>query len=90
MKRREFLSHAGSAAMVTALSPGLLSSCAAREKSPAAPGREGTAGLDLTRPLSEIERDIVRAVYREEGMNQTRTAERLNISRSTVWRILKD
>ena len=62
----------------------------AGEKRPAAPGREGTAGLDLTRPLSEIERDIVRAVYREEGMNQTRTAERLGISRSTVWRILKD
>ena len=47
-------------------------------------------GLDLHRPLSEIERELVRAVYLEEGMNQTRTAERLGISRSTVWRMLRE
>ena len=53
------------------------------------PRAEGNR-LDLTRPLAEIEREIVRAVCREENMNQTRTAERLGISRSTVWRMLKD
>ena len=47
-------------------------------------------GIDLQRPLGDIERDIVRTVFREEGMNQTRTAERLGISRSTVWRMLKE
>ena len=46
--------------------------------------------LDLHRPLSEINRDIVRRVFREEQMNQTRTAERLGISRTTVWRMLRE
>ena len=58
------------------------------EKKPEAKSRAGA--IDLTRPLGDIERDIVRTVYREEGLNQTPTAERLGISRSTVWRMLKD
>lgn len=28
-------------------------------------------------------------VYEEENMNQTHTAKRLGISRSTLWRMLK-
>ena len=60
----------------------------AAEKKPEKKETDGR--IDLTRSLGEIERDIVRAVCREEGMNQTRTAERLGISRSTVWRILRD
>ena len=60
----------------------------AAEKNPS-PRRDAPT-LDLTRSLGDIERDIVRTVYREEGMNQTRTAERLGISRSTVWRFLKE
>ena len=60
----------------------------AAEKKPEKKETDGR--IDLTRSLGEIERDIVRAVCREEGMNQTRTAERLGISRSTVWRMLRD
>ncbi|MBR6113681.1 MAG: PrpR N-terminal domain-containing protein [Oscillospiraceae bacterium] len=45
---------------------------------------------DLSGSLNDITREIVRQVYLEEGMNQTRTAERLGISRSTVWRMLKE
>ena len=60
----------------------------AAEKKPMAGA--GTQAIDLTRTLGEIEREIVRAVYREEEMNQSRTAQRLGISRSTVWRILKE
>lgn len=46
--------------------------------------------IDLSLSLNEISREIVRRVYLSEDMNQTRTAKRLGISRSTVWRMLKD
>lgn len=46
--------------------------------------------IDLSMSLDEINREIVRQVYLSENMNQTRTAERLGISRSTVWRMLKE
>ncbi len=45
--------------------------------------------IDLNRPLEEIEREIVKTVFEQENMNQSRTAKRLGISRSTVWRLLK-
>lgn len=47
------------------------------------------SNVDLDRPLDEITRDIVLRVYEAENMNQTRTAKRLGISRSTLWRMLK-
>ena len=46
-------------------------------------------GIDLNRPLAEITRDIVLRVYELEGQNQTKTAQHLDISRSTLWRMLK-
>jgi DNA-binding NtrC family response regulator len=46
--------------------------------------------LDLTGTLEEIEQKIIRRVWLEEGMNQTKTAERLGITRTTLWRKLKD
>lgn len=45
--------------------------------------------INLDRTLDEIERDIVQLVFEKEDMNQSRTAKRLGISRSTVWRMLK-
>ncbi|MEH7419111.1 PrpR N-terminal domain-containing protein [Neobacillus drentensis] len=45
---------------------------------------------DLTGTLEEIEQKIIRQVWLEEGMNQTKTAERLGINRTTLWRKLKD
>lgn len=45
--------------------------------------------IDLEQPLNEIVHDIVQRVYLSEDMNQTRTAKRLGISRSTLWRMLK-
>lgn len=50
----------------------------------------GEEPLDLRQDLDKITRDIVRRVYMEENMNQAHTAKRLNISRTTVWRLLKD
>ncbi|QQZ64235.1 winged helix-turn-helix transcriptional regulator [Paenibacillus sonchi] len=52
-----------------------------------APGREG---LNLRQPLEDIERDIIRTVLEQEGMNQSLAAKRLGINRSTLWRKLKE
>lgn len=48
------------------------------------------AQLDLTGTLEEIEHKIIKQVWLEEGMNQTKTAERLKINRTTLWRKLKE
>lgn len=45
--------------------------------------------FDLNRTLDDINYDIIRIVLQEENMNRERTAKRLGISRSTLWRILK-
>jgi propionate catabolism operon transcriptional regulator len=45
--------------------------------------------IDLTGSLDEIEQRIIKQVWLEEGMNNTRTAERLKITRTTLWRKLK-
>ena len=57
-----------------------------RETTPPSAAAEG---IDLSRPLVEITRDIVLRVYELEGQNQTKTAQHLDISRSTRWRMLK-
>ncbi len=46
--------------------------------------------IDLTQPLEKIKECIVEKVYREENMDSTRTASRLGINRSTLWRIRKN
>ena len=40
--------------------------------------------------LDEISRRIVYQVYKDENYNQSKTAERLGISRTTLWRMLKN
>lgn len=45
--------------------------------------------LDLTQTLEEINYQIIRNVLAEEHENKEKTASRLGISRSTLWRILK-
>ena len=54
-------------------------------------GAENTViPLDLDRPLREIERDIVCRVLAENGNNQTEAARRLGLSRTTLWRLLRE
>ena len=57
-----------------------------REKAPPSSAAEG---INLNRPLAEITREVVLRVYELEGQNQTKTAQHLDISRSTLWRMLK-
>ena len=53
--------------------------------------RSGTSyGIDLDRPLEQIERDIVEEVIRKHGGNQSAAARKLGISRTTLWRMTKD
>lgn len=40
--------------------------------------------------LGRITSDIIRLVLAEENMNREKTARRLDISRSTLWRTLKN
>ena len=44
--------------------------------------------LDLSQTLERINREIIRRVLAEENGNQSRTALRLGISRTTLWRLL--
>ncbi|MFE5323796.1 PrpR N-terminal domain-containing protein [Paenibacillus sp. NPDC056579] len=46
------------------------------------------AQIDLRGSLEEIEQRIIMQVLQEEGMNQSRTCERLGINRTTLWRKL--
>ena len=39
--------------------------------------------------LEEIEEEIILKVYELENYNKTKTAERLNITRTTLWKKLK-
>ncbi len=45
--------------------------------------------FDLSQTLNDINYQIIILVLNEEHMNKERTAKRLGISRSTLWRILK-
>jgi Sigma-54 interaction domain./Bacterial regulatory protein, Fis family./Propionate catabolism activator. len=45
--------------------------------------------LNISRPLSEINREIAQLVLDANGGNRTKTAKSLGISRATLWRLLK-
>ncbi len=54
------------------------------------PARAAKYGFNLNQSLNDINKDIARAILNEEGMNRSQTANRLQISRSTLWRMLSD
>lgn len=53
------------------------------------PGMSSLASLNLERTLDEINQDIIKAVLDDCGGNQSAAAKRLGISRTTLWRLLK-
>lgn len=46
--------------------------------------------FDYDRTLAEMERDIIMQVLQRENMNQSKAAQKLGISRSTLWRKLRE
>lgn len=40
--------------------------------------------------LDELEREIIKAVFHDSDMNQSETARRLGVSRTTMWRKIKE
>ncbi|MSS96026.1 winged helix-turn-helix transcriptional regulator [Eubacterium sp. BL-380-WT-2B] len=52
--------------------------------------RKKDTGLNLDQPLEDIERDIITILLKQENHNQSKVAKRLGISRSTLWRKLKN
>lgn len=52
-------------------------------------GGTPTYNINLNQTLEEINQDIVRIIMRQENMNQSKVAKRLNIGRTTLWRMLK-
>lgn len=53
-------------------------------------GRSGQEGICLSGNLREMERQVVLKVLALEGNNRTRTAARLGVSRTHIWRLLKE
>ena len=47
-------------------------------------------GFDMTGTMEEIEERIILSVLQDENMNYTSAAKRLGISRSTLYRKLKN
>lgn len=45
--------------------------------------------VDTNQPLDDINYDIARMVLEQEGQSKSKAAERLKISRSTLWRMLQ-
>lgn len=48
-----------------------------------------TATINICRTMAEIEHDIVYAVLKKNNMNQSKAAKQLNLSRTTIWRMLQ-
>lgn len=44
--------------------------------------------IDINKKMSEIEKDVARAVVLKTNGNQSQAAQRLGISRTTLWRLL--
>ena len=50
---------------------------------------DGYEIINTNQSLDDINYDIVRMILEQEGMNKTKAVERLKISRSTLWRMLR-
>lgn len=48
------------------------------------------SSMDLARPLEEITKDIIKKALADNNGNQSLTAKQLHISRTTLWRYLRE
>lgn len=55
----------------------------------ATPLRSGYEAINTNQSLEKINSDIVHIVLNQENMNRSKAAERLKISRTTLWRMLQ-
>ena len=51
--------------------------------------QDGYEIINTNQSLADINYDIVRLVLKQENMNRTNVVKRLQISRSTLWRMLQ-
>lgn len=60
-----------------------------RELSDTAMNDNGKICINLNQPLEKINMDIIKILLNEEKNNQSNVAKRLDISRTTLWRMLQ-
>lgn len=51
--------------------------------------KDSSKTLDISRPLSEISKEVAKLVLEANNGNQSKAAQSLGISRTTLWRIIK-
>ncbi|MDV3426359.1 MAG: PrpR N-terminal domain-containing protein [Bacillota bacterium] len=51
--------------------------------------KDSSKTLDISLPLSEINKEVAKMVLEANNGNQSKTAQSLGISRTTLWRIIK-
>lgn len=47
-------------------------------------------GINIHQPMHQINYEIIQALMNEDGMNQEKISKMLGVSRSTIWRIIKN
>jgi transcriptional regulator with PAS, ATPase and Fis domain len=50
---------------------------------------QGVGGIDLGEEIGASENDMIRAMLKKYGWNRGKTAQALNINRTTLWRKMK-
>ena len=85
---KHVLSEACVQTSATYISKETIASLLRKERLADVPSMSANNSVDLNQSLADIIYEIACAVLANENMNRTKTAKRLGISRTTLWRIL--
>ena len=85
---RRVLNNLATAATGTFISAESIQKILAEESSSIAVNNSNLPGISFDKTMDEIMYDVATEVLQREKMNQTKTAQKLGISRTTLWRIL--
>ena len=85
---KHVLSEACVQTSATYISKETIASLLRKERLADVPSMSANNSVDLNQSLDDIIYEIACAVLANENMNRTKTAKRLGISRTTLWRIL--